>query len=168
VYSRFLKHRAAFLRLRRQDLIDLSLRHDRIRRAADAGVHQHVVDVLEPAQRAVDPVLGTTVPEHPAGDRNLVVIHLQRLLAVRHRQRDLRHAQRLAFLGAVENDVRHLAAPQCLRRGLAEHPADRIHDVGLAAAVRPDDARHALCKLEYGLVRKGLEAVDFNGLQIHG
>jgi hypothetical protein len=53
-----LEHRAAFLGLRGKDLVDLALRHDRVGGAADAGVHEHVVDVLEAAKRAVDPVFG--------------------------------------------------------------------------------------------------------------
>ncbi len=163
----FLEHRAAFLRLGREDLVDLALRHDRVGGAADAGIHEHVVDVLEAAKRAVDPVFRAAVAEHPAGDRHFVEIHLQRFLAIGHGQRDLGHAERLAFFGAVEDDVGHFAAAQGFGGGFAEHPADGIHHVGFAAAVGSDDAGHAFGEFEHGLVRKGLEAVDFQSFEIH-
>jgi hypothetical protein len=92
---------------------------------------------------------------------------LSGLLAIGHGQGDFRHAERLAFFGAVENDVGHFAAAQGLGGGFAEHPADRIDDVGLAAAVRADDAGDAFGEFKDGLVREGLEAVDFQSFEIH-
>src|SRR6185436_18620095 len=80
----------------------------------------------------------------------------------------LRHAHRLALVRAVEDDVRHFVATEGLGGGLAEHPADGIHDVGFAAAIRADDAGHALMEFKGGLVRKGLEAVDVESFEIHG
>ena len=87
--------------------------------------------------------------------------------AIGHRQGDFRHAERLALFGAVENDVRHFAAAQGLGGGFAEHPADGIDHVGLAAAVRADDAGHAFGEFKHGLVRERLEAVDFESFEIH-
>ncbi len=162
-----LEHRAAFFRLGRKDLVDLALRHDRVGGAADAGVHQHVVDVLEAAERAVDPVFRAAVAENPAGDGHFVEIDFERFLAIGHRQGDFGHAQRLAFFRAVENDVGHFAAAQGLGGGFAEHPADGIDHVGLAAAVRADDAGHAFGEFKDGLVREGLEAVEFESFEIH-
>jgi hypothetical protein len=40
---------------------------------------------------------------------------------------------------AGEDHVVHLAAAQPPRRGLAHHPAQRLDEVRLSAAVRPDD-----------------------------
>jgi hypothetical protein len=141
------EHRAAFFRLGGEDLVDLALRHDRVGGAADAGVHEQVMDVLEAAERAVDAVFRASVAEDPAGEGNLVVIDLQRAFAIGHGQGDFCHAEGLAFLGAVENDVCHFAAAEGLGGGFAEHPADGIDDVRLAAAVRADDAGDALWRI---------------------
>ena len=166
--GRFLEHRAAFLGFRGKDLVDLALRHDRVGGAADAGIHEQVVDVAQTAERSIQSVFGAPVTEDPAGDGDLVEIDFERLLAIRHRQRDLRHAERLAFFRAVKNDICHLAAAQGFRGSLAEHPADGVHDVGFSATIRADDARDALGEFEHGLVGEGFEALDFEGFEIHG
>jgi len=163
----FLEHRAAFFRLGGKNLVDLALRHDRVSGPADAGVHQQVVDVLQAAERAIDPILRAPVAENPAGESDFVEIHFERAFAIRHRQRDLRHAERFALFRAVENDVRHFASAEGLGGGFAEHPADRIDHVGLAAAVRADDAGHALGEFKQGFIGERLEAVDFESFKIH-
>ena len=58
-------------------------------------------------------------------------------------QRHLRHPRRRDALVAFEDDVFHRVAAQMLRALLAEHPADRVDDVRLPAAVRPHDGRDA-------------------------
>jgi hypothetical protein len=156
----FFEDHAALFGLRGKDLVDLTLRHDRVGGAADAGVHEQVMDVLQTAERAIDAVLRLAVAENPAGQRDLIVIHLQGLLAVGHGQRHLGHPQRLAALGAVEDDIGHFTAAQRLGGGLSEHPADGVHHVRLAAAIRAHDAGDALVELDARLVREGLEAVD--------
>ena len=164
----FFEHRAAFFGLGREDLVDLPLRHDRVRGAANARVHQQVVDVLETAKGAVDPVFRSSIAEYPAGEGHFVVVHLQRAFAVSHGQCHLGHSQGLALFRAVENHVCHLTTTQRLGRRFAQHPADRVDHVGLAAAVRADDARHPLGKLEHGLVGKRLETLDLERFKIHG
>ena len=80
---------------------------------------------------------------------------------------DIGHADRSAAVRAVENDVGHFRAAQRLGGLLAEHPADGVRNVGLAAAVRADNGRHARQKLERRLLGKRLEADELNALQIH-
>ena len=126
------------------------------------------MDVLEAAERVVDAVFRFAVAIDPAGDRDLVVIDLQRLFAIGHRERDFGHAERLAFLGAVEDDIGHFATAQSFGGGFAEHPADRIDHIGFAAAVGADDASDALGEFEYGLIGEGLEALDFESFEVHG
>ena len=125
------------------------------------------MDVLEAAERVVDPVFRFAVAENPAGDGNLVVVHFERLLAVGHRQGDFRHAERLASVRAVENHVGHFATAQGFGRLLAEHPADRITDVGFAASVRSDNRRHTRLEIQGGLVREGLEPEHREVFKIH-
>ena len=56
-----------------------------------------------------------------------------------------------------EDDVVHLPAAQRARALGAEHPRDRVDEVGLPRAVRPDDDHDAGLELEHGLVRERLE-----------
>ena len=49
-------------------------------------------------------------------------------------------------------------AAQVLRALLAQHPADGVDDVRLAAAVRPDDAGDAAREIENRTLGEGLEA----------
>ena len=79
----------------------------------------------------------------------------------------LGQAERLARGAAVEDDVFHRVAAQLLGALLAHHPADGVGDVGLAAAVGPDDAGHALAEQQLGLVDERLEALDLESVQKH-
>ncbi len=72
-------------------------------------------------------------------------------------QRNLRHAQRFAAVGAVEYDIGHLAAAQGLGRLLAQNPADGIGDIGLAAAIRADNRGDARLKIQRSFIREGFE-----------
>jgi len=53
-----------------------------------------------------------------------------------------------------KNHVLHLAAAQGLGRLLAEHPADGVQNVALAAAVGPDNSGDSGVKFEGGAVRE--------------
>ena len=163
----FFKHRATFLGLGRKDLIDLALRHDRVSGATNARVHEQVVDVLESAKRVVDAILRLSIAEHAAGDRDFIVIDLQRFLAIGHGQGDFRHALSLALFRAVENDIGHLPTAQSFGRSFSENPANGIDDIRFAAAIRADDPRHTRGEFKDGLVRKRLEAVNFERFEIH-
>jgi hypothetical protein len=138
-----LEHGAALLGLRRQDLVDLALRHDRVAGPADAGVHEKFLDVLEPAGLAVERVLALAVAVHAARDLDLVKLAAELRLALRQQERNFADLRRLARVGALEDHVLHFAAAQGLRALFAEHPADGVGDVGLAAAVGADDRRDA-------------------------
>ncbi len=63
-------------------------------------------------------------------------------------QPDLGRPGWLSGIGAVEDDVLHLLAPQALGALFAHDPSKRIGDVALAAPVGADDRRHALIKGE--------------------
>ena len=73
-----------------------------------------------------------------------------------------------ARIAAAEDDVLHPVAAQALGALLAEHPRERIDDVALAAAVRPDDGRDAGVEGQLGSIRKALEAGNLQTLQSHG
>ena len=54
----------------------------------------------------------------------------------------------LLAVGAAENDVRHLAAPEGLGRRFPEDPADGVYDVGLPAAIGPHDGRDSFMEFK--------------------
>ena len=74
------------------------------------------------------------------------------------REGDSRGAERLAACGSREDHVHHRAAPQALGGTLAEHPLDRIHHVGFAAAVGPDDAGNGRVEPQLHRIGEGLES----------
>ena len=59
---------------------------------------------------------------------------------------------------AGEDDVVHLTAAHALGGGLAHYPAQRLDKIGLAAAVRADDAGQAGINDEFGRIDEGFEA----------
>jgi hypothetical protein len=62
--GRLLDEAAAVLRTGRQDGVELPLADDDVQLAADAAVAHQLLDVDQPAPRAVDGVLRRTVAEH--------------------------------------------------------------------------------------------------------
>ena len=70
--------------------------------------------------------------------------------------------------GAIEDHVLHGLATQLAGLALPQHPAHRIHDVGLAATVGPHHADHLPRQNEIGGLGKGFEAGELDGIQAHG
>ena len=83
-----------------------------------------------------------------------------------HVHDDFGHAAGLAISRALKDHVLHCAAAQMLDALLAENPGDRIGDVALAAAVWPDDGGNSVtCEENFGVVREGFEAGNFEAFQ---
>ncbi len=164
----FFEDSAAVFGLRGKEHVDLALGHDGVGGAADTGAGEEVVDVFEAADGAVDAVFGAAIPEDAAADGDFVVVDAEGLLAIGHGEDDFGHADGFAFVGAVEDDVGHFVATEGFGGGFAEDPADGVDDVGFAAAIGADDAGDAFVEVELGFVSEGLEAVDEEGLEVHG
>src|SRR5262249_14715395 len=79
----------------------------------------------------------------------------------------LGHAAGFAGARTIEDHVEHLLAAQALGGLLAQHPADRIDDVALAAAVRPDDGGDPAVEVELGLVGEAFETVCDEAFKDH-
>ena len=138
----FLEDRASVLRPRRQNQVDLALLHDGVSRTPDTGIHEKLLDVAQPAERPVEQIFAAPVAVHAPRDADLVIGRAKLLLAIGERHGDFRHADGLPRIRAVEDHIRHLAAPEGLGRLLTQAPADRVEHVALTAAVRPHDRRH--------------------------
>ena len=159
--GRLLEDCAPILRPAAEDEVDLPLLHDRIGAPPDAGIHEELVNVLQPADRLVQEIFALAVAVDPARDPHLVPIRPEFFFALCERHRNLRHPESRTAVGAAENDVRHLAAAQGFCRLLAEHPPDGIQHVRLAAAVRADDRGHPTMKIQNRFRRERFEPDDF-------
>ena len=94
-----------------------------------------------------------------AGARAVVVVEVERHLG---------GVARRAVAGAGEDDVVHAGGAHVLVGVLAHHPAQGLDEVGLAAAVRPDDAGQARLDQEIGRLDEGLEADNAKARELHG
>src|SRR5205823_4393581 len=155
---RLLDEQAHFFGLGVHELLDAPLLDDRVRLGADAGAKEQLGDVPQTAGHPVDEVLGLAGAKVAPGDGDLARLGERRgqplvdavavargrrpfevPLVALEQQCHLGHAERPALAVAGEDDVLHRFAAQMLRALLAQYPADRVDDVRLAAAVRPDD-----------------------------
>ena len=179
-------------RPRAQDHADLALLDDRVGLGTEAGVHQQLVDVAQPAMGAVDEVLALARAVEAPGDLDVADrldgVEGQRcrgsggrpgdVVAARIGARWQRHAAQperhfrrpggLAGIAAAEDDVLHLVAAQALGALLAEHPGERVGDIALAAAIRTDDRGHAAVEGQLGAIGERLESRDFEAIETHG
>ncbi len=75
--GRFFDDGPAVLGPRVEHRVELALPDDDVLLATDAGVGEQLLDVEQPARRAVDLVLGVTGAEERAGDRDLAELDRQ-------------------------------------------------------------------------------------------
>src|SRR5262249_2586721 len=158
--GRLLEQRAAVDRLGADQGADAALADQRRRVRAGGGVGEQQLHVARAHVMAVDAVVGAAAALDAAGNLQLLlVVELRRHLAgaVVEQQLDLRAVARRPRPAAAEDDVVHLAAAHRLGRGLAHRPAQRLDEVGLAAAVRPDDAGQPRLDHQLGRVDEGFE-----------
>jgi len=166
----FFQEHAQFLGARLDDAADRALADDGVGARAEAGAEEHVLHVAPAHRLVVDVVAAAAVAREHTLDGDLA----ERVpLAAGTRQRVVEHqldagaAGRLALARAVEDDVLHRLAAQLAGLAFAEHPAHRVHDVALAATVRPDDTDELPRELERGGFGKRLEAAELDLVEPH-
>src|SRR3954449_13070975 len=105
----------------------------------------------------------------PARDRELGIVDVDRPVAgaVVEEELDLAEVRRLAVRGAGEEDVVRLLGAQLARAERAGGPADRVGDVGLARAVRPDDHPHPGLETHLDGVGERLESTQLYRTEVH-
>ena len=157
---RLFKYLAPVGAFKRQDLVDLALPDVGVALTPQTRVHQQLVNVAQARGLAVDVVFALAGAIVAPGDADLGRFDAQRAVLIIQHQRRLGKADRRALLRAAEDHVLHLDAAQRARALLAQHPADRIGDIGFAAAVRTDDRRDVAAELQNGFVRERFEALD--------
>ena len=138
----------------------LALAHQRGRARARRGVGEQQLHVARTHVAAVDAVERAFAAfDAAAYFQFLELVKLGGRAAGRvvQRQRHFADVAGRAAAGAVEDHVVHAAAAHLLGRGFAHHPAQRLDQVGLAAAVGPDNAGHAGFDNEFGRIDERLE-----------
>jgi hypothetical protein len=157
----FLQDAPARLGLGVDDLRDLALAHQGRRARAAGGVGEQDLHVAGAHFRAVDAIVGARLTLDAARDfQRLLVVELGRGAARRvvEGERHLGHVARRAHRGAAEDDVVHCGRAHVARRAFAHGPAQRLEQVGLAAAVGADDAGEAGLDQQLGRLHERLEA----------
>jgi hypothetical protein len=158
---------APFLRLRREDRLDLPLPDDRVHALTEPEVGEELDEVEPPHGRAIDEVLPLAAAVEPARDRQLGEVDRQRAVLVVEQELDLAEVLGLPVRRAREEHVVGLLGAQLVRAERAGGPADRVGDVRLARAVRPDDHADARLEADLDRVRERLEATELDGAEMH-
>ena len=167
----FLEDQSARLRLRRNDLADLPLPHQRGRAGARGGVGEQQLHVAGARLAPVDAISRAGFALDPAGylDRlGIVECGRSQAIGIVENESDFRNVARRAFSRPGEDDVVHAGAAHVLVGALAHHPAHGLDEVRLAAAVGPDDPGEARLDLEIGGITKALESSQTQPLEFHG
>ena len=154
---RVLQDAPALLGLGVDDLANLALAHQRRRARAGGGVLEQDAHVAGAHLLAVEAVGRAGLALDAAGHvERLGAVELRRRLAILVVDED-RHLGGVAprtIAGAGEDHVVHGRRAHALVRGLAHHPAQRLQQVGLAAAIWADDARQTLLDQEARWARR--------------
>ena len=168
--GRFLQEQAQLFGLGLDDAADRALADDGVGTRAQAGAQEHVLHVAPAHRLVVDVVAAGAVAREHALDRDfreLAPLAAGAVVGVVEHQFHRGTRGRLAGGGAVEDDVLHRLAAQFAGARLAQHPAHGVHDVGLAAAVRPDHANQLAGQQEVGGFGEGLEPGELDGIETH-
>ena len=156
----FFEKQAQLFGLAFNDAADGALANDGVGARAQAGAQKHVLHVPAAHGLVVDVVAAGAVAREHALDRNftkLAPLAASAVVGVVKHQLHAGTAGGLAGVGAVEDHVLHGLATQLGRFGLAQHPAHRVHDVGLAATIGPHHAHQLAGEHEVGRLSEGLE-----------
>src|SRR5207237_10297912 len=113
--GRLLEDGAALAGRSLQEDVDLALGDDAVGVVAGAGTQEQVLDVLEPADLAVDEVFAFAGAIDAAGDLHFLHVGGEVAAGVVEGHGDLGEAEAAPRAGAGEDDVGHCAAAQALR-----------------------------------------------------
>ena len=157
----FFQHAAALLGLGLDDLADAALVDEGGRARAGRGVGEQDLDVAGAHFAAVDAIGRALLALDAARDfERLFAVELGRrgAIGIVDRHRDFGVVARRPVVVAGEDDVVHVGGAHGLVRGLAHHPAQRLDQVRLAAAVRADHAGQSRLDQKIGRLDERLEA----------
>ena len=159
---------APLLRLAAEDLLDAALADDRAHLAAEADVGEQLDEIRAAHRRAVDEVLALAATVQTPHERDLGERQLgERAVLVVEEQLDLAEVGRRPVLAACEEHVVGLLGPKLARSEAPRGPEQRVGDVRLPGAVRPDDDGDALLEPDLDRLGERLEAAQLDRSQMH-
>ena len=164
------QQRAACLRLRLDQLADTPLPDHRRRASAGRLIGEEQLHVAGAGFLAVDAVDRAGLALDAARHLQLVgVVERRRrgVVGIVEEKRDFGGVACRPRARAGEDHVVHAGRAHVLVRAFAHHPAQRFDKVGLAAAVRPDDAGQAALDDEFAGFDEGLEAEEAEAVEPH-
>ena len=157
-------------RLRFNNAADRALPDDGIGARPQTGAQEHILYIAPTHRLVIDKVArGPFTGEHPA-HRNfseLAPLATRAVVGIVKNQFDAGPAGGFAAGGAVKNHVLHGLAAQLAGPAFAQHPADRVHDVGFAPAVGTDHADQLTGQQKVGGLYKGLESGQLDRIEAH-
>src|SRR5205085_6056604 len=112
-------------------------------------------------------VLALAAAVQAPGDRELRIVQRAVPQLVVEQELDLREARGAAIGGAGEEDVVRFLRAQLAGSQTAGRPHERVGDVRLAGAVRPDDHGDARLEAHLDRIRERLEAAQVDRAQVH-
>ncbi len=158
--GRLLDDRPAILRAGLQDGVEMALADDDVLLAAHARIREQLLDVEEPARRAVDRVLAVARSEQRPGDGDLGEVGAELAEAVIDGEGHLRPTEGGAVGRAHEDDVLHLRRAHGPWPLCPQHPCDGVDHVRLAAPVGTHDHRDARFEFKHGRIGERLEPLE--------
>ena len=168
--GRFLQDPPAILRPGGDELGDLALANKSGGIGARRSIGEHQLDVAGAHLAAVDAKLRALAAIDAAHDlqhRGQVEFRRSVPVGVVDRQGHLSVIARRAVHGTGEDHVVHAIAAQGLGGVGAHHPAQGFQDVGLSAAVGPDDPRQSGFDPKVGGIDEGLEPGEAESGKVH-
>ena len=166
----FLEHAPALLGLRLDDLADAALVHERRGARAGRGIREQDLHVARAHFAAIDPIGRAGVPLDPPRDfERVLLVELCRCgaVAIVEEQRHLAGIARRPAGAAGEDHVVHVGGPHGFVRGFAHDPAQRLDEVGFAAAVGSDDAGQSRLDRHVGRLDERLEPDQAQLAELH-
>ena len=157
----FFEEQAQLFRARFDDAADGALADDGVGARPQASTEKHILYVTAAHGLVVDVVTAVAVACQHALDSDLgklAPLTPGAVIGVVKHQLHAGTAGWLAGVGAVEDDVLHGFTTQFGRFGLAQDPAHRIHDVGLATTIGADHAHQLPGQQEVGRFGERFEA----------
>ena len=158
---RLFKNLPAVSAFQRQYLVNPALTDIGVALPAKTGIHQQLMNVLQPGRLAVDIILAVAGAVIAPCDHDLIGIIGQRPVGIVQRQRGLRKADSRPLGGAAEDHVFHFRAPEGFGALFAHDPEDGVGNIGFSGAVGADNGRNGIAELNNRLIREGLEALQF-------
>ena len=156
-----LKDLTAVCTLQRKDLVDTALADIGIALSAQAGIHEHLVDIAQAGRLTVDIVFAVAAAIIAAGDHDLIGIVSQGTVGIIQSQRCFCKADRSTLLRTAKDHVLHLGTAEGFGTLLAHDPKDRVRNIRFTGAVGTHDGGDIVAKADQRLIRKGLKALYF-------